>query len=194
MIALRYMPNSKLIRLHFRGQSVASEHVRLASSKLSVTPVLFERIISPPVVNTDKIINTVGLNTRCCYRVVVTCCSRVDALQTPYYNERRAFNRENTSCHYTLTNLPAFLFVLRLAMDVFVFYSKYYVLVHKPCAYTVTPPHLTAHIVTKDANNICSKDSLHRANKIAAMLVTRIKAEYNFLNPATSLILRLLPI
>jgi hypothetical protein len=78
-------------------------------------------------------------------------------------------------------------------MDLFVFYPKFYVLVCKPCAYAVAPPHLATHIATKHANDICSRDSLHRAATIAATLATRLKEEHDLLDPTTSIILRPLP-
>jgi hypothetical protein len=56
--------------------------------------------------------------------------------------------------------LPSFLLLLRLAIDLFIFYPKYYVLVCKSCAYAVAPPHLAAHIANKHTNNICSRGRL----------------------------------
>jgi hypothetical protein len=78
-------------------------------------------------------------------------------------------------------------------MDLFIFYPEYHVLVCRSCAYAIAPPHLAAHMVTKHANNICSRDSLRRATTIAATLATRLKEEHDLLDPTTSIIPRPLP-
>jgi hypothetical protein len=87
--------------------------------------------------------------------------------------------------------LPSFLLLPRLAIDLFIFYSKYYILVYKSCAYTVAPLHLTAHIANKYTNNIYRQDSLYRPIKIAKALATHLTKEYNLFNPSS--ILYLLP-
>jgi hypothetical protein len=89
--------------------------------------------------------------------------------------------------------LPSFLLSLWLAIDLFIFYPKHYVLVCKSCAYAVTPLHLAAHIANKHANDICSRDSIRRPTKIAAALATRLTEEYDLLDPTTSSIPRPLP-
>jgi hypothetical protein len=78
-------------------------------------------------------------------------------------------------------------------MDLFIFYPEYRILVCKSCAYAVAPPHLAAHITTKHAHYICSKDGLHRATKTAATIASRLKDEYNLLDPTTDIIPRPLP-
>jgi hypothetical protein len=70
-------------------------------------------------------------------------------------------------------------------MDLSIFHPEYRVLVCKSCAYAVPPPHIAAHTTNKHAHDICSKDSLHRATKTAAMLASRLKEEYNLLDPTT---------
>ncbi|KAK7177297.1 hypothetical protein PSPO01_16657 [Paraphaeosphaeria sporulosa] len=75
-------------------------------------------------------------------------------------------------------------------MDLFVYYPEYHVLVSKSCAYAVAPAHLPAHIVTRHANDICSRDNLDRATKLAATLATRFREEYHLLDPTTSVIPR----
>ncbi|OAG07813.1 uncharacterized protein CC84DRAFT_520637 [Paraphaeosphaeria sporulosa] len=75
-------------------------------------------------------------------------------------------------------------------MDLFICYPEYHVLVCRSCAYAVAPPHLAAHMATKHANDICSKDNLHRTTKVAATLATRLREEYDLLDPTTSIIPR----
>jgi hypothetical protein len=92
-----------------------------------------------------------------------------------------------TSTHYPYP--PASLLVPQLAIDLFIFYPEYYVLVCKSCAYAVASLHLAAHVATKHTNNICSKDSLHRATKTAATLASCLEHEYSLLNPTTNIML-----
>jgi hypothetical protein len=127
---------------------------------------------------------TVGPNTRSSYHVPVASLRCKLLIVTRSAPSIRIIRLNSTYYIY----LPTFISVPRLAMDLFIFYPEYHVPVCKSCAYAVAPPRLAAHIATKHANDICSKDSLHRATKTAATLASRLKKEYDLLDPTTDTI------
>jgi hypothetical protein len=198
---LRYMHDSTVPSVEYSTNQHASENNTARPPCLAPRLTKIPRLLlsfprfppfdldSPSTVSTKEVRSTVGPNarSRCCVLVVSRSCKRLITVKdVPLIETVRPVT-------IYVIHLPVFLLVLRQAIDLFVFYSEYHVLVYKPYAYTVTPPHLTAHIATKHANDIYGRDSLRRATTIAATVTTRLKEEHDLLNPTTSIIPRLLP-
>ncbi|PVH90072.1 hypothetical protein DM02DRAFT_678816 [Periconia macrospinosa] len=82
-------------------------------------------------------------------------------------------------------------------MDLFVFYAKHQVLVCKPCACAIAPPHLVSHIRNQHGHEACRDAGLEfakfRVHKAATVIAECLKERYNMLDPRTQSIPRPLP-